>query len=221
MPLASKPTRAADVYDVLKHEIRANLLAPGLQVPEPELALRLGVSRTTVREALIRLAADGLIELVPRRGMRVLPIRAEDMREIYQILTALESEAVSDLAQRRLSRSLLKPLSDATARMRQAVTNNAPEDWAEADDRFHDALLELHGNTRLQAIARALSDQAHRARMLTLRLRDIPAQSTQEHQRIVDAVLAGDSDRARNAYRAHRDRASQELLDILSKLQQL
>lgn len=221
MSAAPKPTRAADVYDVLKDEIRSNLLPPGLQVPEPELSLRLGVSRTTVREALIRLEADGLIKMVPRRGMRVLPIRADDMREIYEILTALESEAVAELARRRLFPSQLKPLCEATARMRQAVADKALEDWAEADDCFHDALLELHGNARLQAFARSLADQAHRARMATLRLRSIPEQSTQEHQVILDALIAGEVEQARNAYRAHRERASKELLDILAKLPQL
>lgn len=61
-----------------------NLLPPGYQAPEPELALRFGVSRTTIREALIRLEAEGLVELIPRRGARVLPIRADDMKEIYR-----------------------------------------------------------------------------------------------------------------------------------------
>lgn len=221
MSIAPKSTRAADVYDVLKHEIRSNALPPGLQVPEPELALRLGVSRTTVREALIRLEADGLIKMIPRRGMRVLPIRAEDMREIYEILTALESEAAADVAARRQTKDALKPLSDATADMRKAVADEALEDWAEADDRFHAALLEIHGNARLQGFARSLSDQVHRARMATLRLRNIPQQSTEEHQVILDALLAGDAAKAREAFRTHRQRASQELLDILTKLPQL
>jgi DNA-binding GntR family transcriptional regulator len=74
-----KSSRVNDAYVQIKAEILSNRLPPGFQAPEPEVALRLGMSRTPVREALIRLEADGLVELIPRRGVRVLPLRAEDM----------------------------------------------------------------------------------------------------------------------------------------------
>ncbi len=221
MTAPAKTTRAEDLYHLLKQEIRNNALPPSHQATEPELALHHGVSRTTVREALIRLEADGLVSLVPRRGARVLPIRAEDMREIYAILTALEAEAVGALARRAPSRQVLQPLTDATEQMQDAVSRGALEDWATADDLFHTSLLDLHGNRRLVGIAQALFDQAHRARMATLRLRDIPRQSTQDHQDILDALLDGAAERAQALLRAHRQRAAAELLDILEKLPQL
>lgn len=216
-----KLTRSEDVYRTLKAEIRSNALAPGYQAPEPELAMRLGVSRTTVREALIRLEADGLVQLIPRRGALVLPIKAEDMREIYEILTALESDVAASLAARKLTAHDLNPLRDAMDRMQDALERKALDDWAEADDQFHSSLLALHGNRRLMAIVQSLSDQAHRARIATLRLRNIPEASTREHKVILDALLAGAPNRAREAYRAHRKRAARELLDILNKLPQL
>ena len=221
MASAAKKTRSEDAYLALKNEILTNKLAPGHHSTEPELALRLGVSRTTIREALIRLEADGLVQLIPRRGARVLPIRAEDMREIYEILTALESEMAAGLAARKLSETDLEPLIVATENMQTALEQNALEDWAKADETFHDALLALHGNSRLSGIVHVLSDQSHRARIATLRLRDIPQQSTREHQDILDALIAGAPDRARQAFRAHRQRASRELLDILEKLTHL
>ena len=97
-PAAPKATRVSDAYDRLKAEILLGRMPPGFQAPEPEIALRLGMSRTPVREALIRLEAEGLVQLIPRRGARVLPVRAEDMREIYAILTALEPEAAAALS---------------------------------------------------------------------------------------------------------------------------
>lgn len=217
----NRQTRVTDAHARLKNEILSNRMPPGFQATEPEIAQRLGMSRTPVREALIRLQAEGLVELVPRRGARVLPIRAEDMREIYEILTALESDAAAALARRRPGAGDLAPLSAATRDMERAMEVGDLDAWAEADDRFHRALLELHGNRRLQNVAQALSDQAHRARIATLRLRDLPKLSTDEHRGILDALKAGDAERARQACRAHRTRAANELLSILEKLPQL
>lgn len=221
MGLAEKTTRSEDVYRTLKNEIRTNVLSPGYQAPEPELAMRLGVSRTTIREALIRLEGDGLVQLIPRRGALVLPIKAEDMREIYEILTSLESDAAAALAARKPSKKDLRHLLEAMEKMQEAVAQNALDAWADADEKFHNAMLALHGNRRLQNFVQSLSDQAHRARIATLRLRNIPEQSTREHKIILDALLAGEPEKAREAFRAHRKRAATELLDILEKLPQL
>lgn len=84
-----KNNRVADAYSQLKSQILSNQLSPGMQVPEPELSLQLGMSRTPVREALIRLQAEGLVELVPRRGLRVLPIKASDSVRFTKSLPCL------------------------------------------------------------------------------------------------------------------------------------
>ena len=86
-------------YRQLRSRIVANVWPPGHQALEQAIALELGMSRTPVREALIRLQKEGLVEVVPRHGMRVLPVSANDMREIYEILTALESMAAELTAQ--------------------------------------------------------------------------------------------------------------------------
>lgn len=217
MAQPGKLTRAIDAYQVLKQEIRTNSLPQGFQSPEPELALRLGVSRTTLREALIRLESEGLIELIPRRGVRVLPLRAEDMKEIYDILILLEPEVAADLASRRLSEEELAPLHDATLRMEAALEQDDLETWAAADDQFHMGLLELHGNRRLMSIIPELWVQMYRARMVTLRLRELPFQSNIEHRSIVNSIRDGDPERARAEFRAHRGRAAHELVSILDR----
>lgn len=217
MGQAEKATRATDAYRALKHQIRWNKLPPGFQSPEPELALRLGVSRTTLREALIRLETEGLIELIPRRGARVLPMRADDMKEVYGILMLLEPEIAADLAARRLSEAELAPLNGAAAQMEEALKEGDLDSWAEADDRLHMGMLELHGNARLMSIISELWDQIYRARMITLRLRDLPFQSNTEHRSILDSIQRGDAEQARQDIRAHRARAARELVAILEK----
>jgi len=181
------------------------------------LADDLGISRTPVREALIRLANEGLVEVIPRHGMRVLPVSPLDMREIYEVLTALESAAAEMLARRKPSDAELKPLVDATRDMARALKANDLDGWAAADERFHQKLVELTGNrTLIDAVAR-LGDRVHRARMFTLRLRPKPVSSTQEHMAMLERVRGGDAAGAVEVNRAHRERASRELLAIFER----
>lgn len=212
---AERKTRVGDAYEQIKDEILTTRMPPGYQAPEPEIALRLGMSRTPVREALIRLEAEGLVELIPRRGARVVPILPEDMAEIYEILTALEPDAAASLAKRRPGEDELQPLVEATEDMEAALADDDLDRWAAADDRFHRTLLRLHGNRRLMDIVTTLFDQAHRARLFTLRLRDKPEQSTREHRFLLDYLKSGDVEAVRDLFRQHRRRAAAELLEIL------
>ena len=173
------------------------------------------MSRTPVREALIKLEAEGLIELVPRHGARVLPLRPDDMAEIYEILTSLEPAAAARLAERSLTAHDLAPLEDATCHMEEALHAEDMEAWAEADDRFHRTLLQIHGNQRLSDFVSALLDQSHRARMVTLQMRQPPVQSTKEHREILKHIASGNPEAARQAFQHHRTRAADELLQIL------
>lgn len=204
-----------EAYGRLKSEIRQNILPPGFQCTEPEFAEHLGMSRTPVREALIRLEADGLVQLIPRRGARVLPVSAEDMEDIYEILTALEPVAAANLARQRPSPATLTPLREAYLAMKQALDANDLDAWADADDLFHRTLLKLHGNERLSAFVSTLFNQAHRARTFTLRMREKPIKSTQEHGEILAALEAGNAELAEQLFREHRGRTKNELLSIL------
>lgn len=218
MEKTAKATRVGDAYTRLREEIRTNRMPPGFQLPEPELALRFGMSRTPIREALIRLEAEGLIELIPRRGVRVLPIQPHDMAEIYEILTSLEPDAAAALAVRGPSEEELTPLVRATEDMEQALENSDLDAWALADEQFHKRLLELHGNQRLFDYVSKLYDQAHRARIVTLRLRPLPVKSTQEHREILTYLRNGEADAVRELFRVHRKRAAGELLKILEQV---
>lgn len=214
-----KSSRVDEAYLQIKQEILRNRLPSGFLITEPELALQLGMSRTPIHEALIRLEGDGLVKMIPRRGVRILPVSAEDMRQIYQILTALEPEAAAMIAESKPQRETLKPLLEATEQMETAIANNDLEAWAAADDRFHRGLMKLCGNDRMNDMVNVLYDQAHRARMFTLRMRELPVRSTRDHREILEDIAAGDSERVRMLFHNHRKRAAGELLAILEKLQ--
>lgn len=202
------------VYQFMRRRILDNVWAPGYQALEQELALELGVSRTPVREALIRLQNEGLVEVIPRRGVRVLPVSAKDMKEIYEILTALECLAAEAVARRKPDEKELRPLIDATDKMDKALVKNDLAAWVLADETFHYALVSLSGNRLLLAAMMGYWDRVHRARMFTLRLRPKPVDSTNEHRALVEHLRAGDFKSSIREIRSHRQRASRELLSI-------
>jgi DNA-binding GntR family transcriptional regulator len=204
-------------YQSIRRRILDNVWAPGYQALEQEIALQLGMSRTPVREALIRLAQESLVEVVPRRGMRVLPVSPNDMKEIFEILTALESMAAELLAARKPSEAELKPLIAATNAMAKALQKNDLDAWATADELFHARLVTMAGNKKLLDAVMSFWDRAHRARMFTLRLRQPPVNSTKEHMALVDRIRQGDAAGAAAVNREHRQRAGRELLVIFEK----
>jgi len=204
-------------YRSIRQRILDNVYPAGFRALEQEFADGLKLSRTPVREALLRLQSEGLLELIPRHGARVLPVSAVDMREIYEVLTALESMAAETVTRRKPTAAELKPLSGASRDMTSALKADDLDAWARADEHFHRQLLELAGNTVLMQTVQQLWDRAHRARMVTLRLRPPPVHSTREHNAIVDAIRAGDPEATARLYRAHRQRASVELLAILER----
>jgi DNA-binding GntR family transcriptional regulator len=206
-----------EAYEQIRRRILDNAWPPGHRALEQEVAMALGMSRTPVREALLRLQADGLVEVIPRHGMRVLPVSPNDMREIYQILTALECMAAELLAARKPTDKALAPLVAASRAMDKALKADDLDAWAAADERFHAHLVELCGNRQLQATALNYWDRAHRARMFTLRLRPKPMNSTKEHMQMVERLRAGDAAGAAAVTRAHRERASRELVAIFEQ----
>jgi DNA-binding GntR family transcriptional regulator len=216
-PLPASSTMAEVAYEKMRSQVMGNLWPPGHQMLEQEVALALGMSRTPVREALLRLESEGLVEVIPRHGVRVLPVSPTDMREIYEILTALECHAARLLAQRCPGDAELAPLFAATEAMDKALAADDLDAWAKADELFHAQLVELAGNRRLQGIVMNHWDRAHRARMFSLRLRPKPANSTREHRDLIAHIRAGDAEAAVNANRAHRERASRELLTIFEQ----
>lgn len=202
-------------YRAIRQRILDNVYPAGHRALEQEYADELGLSRTPVREALLKLAGEGLVEIIPRHGTRVLPVSTADMREIYQMLTALEPMAAELVANKKLPAADLQPLIEASRDMSAALKADNLDAWAEADERYHRQLIALAGNRLLADTVQGLWDRAHRARMVTLRLRPKPMHSTAEHNAIVEAIRAGDARQAARLYRAHRERGSSELLAIL------
>ncbi len=206
---------AEQAYHQLKQQILANVLPAGSQFLEQEIAERLQMSRTPTREAMVRLANEGLVEVRPRHGMRVLPISPKDMSEIYEIITALESSAAGLLAQEGSNKEELSPLIAAVEDMDRALADDDLDAWADADYSFHKHLVDLTGNVRLMGLMSTYRDQVQRVRITTLHLRPRPEKSNEDHRAVVSAILAQDADQAREVHRRHRETAGKILINLL------
>jgi DNA-binding GntR family transcriptional regulator len=206
------------IYERIRKKILDSELAPGSQILEQELAVMLGVSRTPVREAVIRLQNEGLLEIIPRHGVRIVPIAVSDMREIYDVLISLEPRAAELLAARGASPKELRLLEDTCERMTDSLARSAMEEWALADEEFHLTIVQLSSNRRLTDIVLNCWDQVHRARYFTLRLRPHPqpVKSIEEHYEIIEAIRRGDSSAAYEIYRRHRERGLKEQIDVMA-----
>ena len=210
--------RVVSVYGELKRRILANEFAFDAVVSEQELADLLQVSRSPVREALLRLEIDELVAVHPGQGMRVLPISADDMREIFAIVGPLEAQVAAELAQRGLSTHEFAPLRLFTDEMAVALEHDDLFAWAESDDRFHRTLVALSANRRLRRIVSQFWEQSHRVRMFTLARRAKPTQSVKDHDDLLEAILARDPDRARAVHMEHRANSARALGKILSEM---
>lgn len=182
------------VLGALRAAIIGGELAPGSVHSAPELAVRYGVSATPVRESMQLLAQEGAVEVLPNRGFRVASRSARDLAELAEVRALLEVPVVLTLARTLPSVRWqgLRPLAEATV---AAAAGGDRAVYAEADRRFHRALLELSGNDQLVAVA----DDLHRraqwppavARVPAARHGALIADAT-EHSVLLEALIAGD-----------------------------
>jgi DNA-binding GntR family transcriptional regulator len=190
------------VYGVIRERILAGDLPRGARVHQEDIAADLGVSRTPVREALRRLAAEGLIEMRTNRGARVTDLGPDDMEQPYEARLVVEPGAARLAAQRELS----KP----RARMRRAVAaqRRAIPDVARtfaANREFHIALAEASGNAFLLQFIEHLW-VARIGEAIYEHQAETPEQMSQdadEHEQILSAIEAGDARRAESLTRRH------------------
>jgi len=201
----------------LRTKIFDGELAAGSDHLESELAALLNMSRTPVREAVLMLEGQGLLELRPRKGVRILPISPDDMSEIYDVLTELESLAAEQAAKARYPDKELEPLLACITDMENAIGASDLEAWSDGDGRFHQELVRLGGNSRVINIVSMMRDQVRRARRTTLFMRPLPTKSNQDHRLVYNAIKNGEADNARKYHRAHRREAQKIIVGLLHK----
>ena len=204
-------------YRFIKQQITTNEIPAGAQLNHREIAERLGISRTPVREALLLLQREGFVEVAPRQGIRVRPLFLEDIRELFDILAALETLAVGLLTARHPTAEELAPLTEAVKEMKAGLKADDFSVWIEADERFHRALLRLSGNRRLAELGVSYRDRVQRAHVVALKLRARPTKFVEGHADLVELIRRGDVAAARERHYAEWVRAGEELMAAIAR----
>jgi DNA-binding GntR family transcriptional regulator len=190
------------VYTFLRQEVLSNRLPPGTVLQEVALAQSLGVSRGPVREALGRLATEGLVSVRPRRGAIVASLTREEFLEAYEVREALETLAIR-LAVPRMSGDDVAELERLTAEMAERAERDDVDGFFQANAAFHSAFVEASGNRKLKEVYEQLVSQTVRYQMPSLALRGSLKRSIQEHRAILRAVKKRDIDRAAHLLAEH------------------
>lgn len=173
------------------------------------------MSRTPVREALVRLQTEGLLTLIPRRGFNINPIKKHDLKEIYEITETLDGLAV-ELATTKVSEENIAHLKHLIELQQEQLEQNNLYEWSILDDQFHADLISFANNTRLSSVINIHADQLFRARLFTINDRPVPYQSIVEHKAIIACIEAKDKYAARLAMQSHRKRSWGEIVNSLN-----
>jgi DNA-binding GntR family transcriptional regulator len=209
-------TASRRVYQVLRQRIVEMRMLPGERIVERDIAEEFGTSRTPVHEAVLRLADEGLVEVLPRSGTFVGRIPLDALDEAMLVRNALET-AVIEKATRRAGAQGIARLREILARQQAAVTANDLAAFHRSDELFHATLADLSGYPGVWPIIAQVKTQVDRYRQLTLplegRMRDVLA----EHLQVVTALESGDPARAVAAMREHLDHVL-PVLEITRKL---
>jgi DNA-binding GntR family transcriptional regulator len=195
------PARA-QVYAVLRDEIVSAELEPGRQLSENELAGRFGVSRTPVREALVRLRDQRLVDIVPQLGTFVTRINVQAIHDAQFAREALECAAIRLTAQ-RVRPADVATLEAIVARQEQTRDDHDFDAFYVLDDELHRALSDLSGHEVAWSLAQRANGHLNRVRRLSLPVPSYLGEMIEEHRAVVDAVAAGDPDAAEQALRHH------------------
>lgn len=206
---------AERTYLELRQAILKGEFASGERLVSSSLASRLGVSRTPVRAAILRLEADGLVETLDGRSARVRALTAADVEQAYDVAEGLEGVLVVRLAS-RASDEQVEQITEVAAEMEAAAVADDRHAWVEADERFHRLLAQIGQNPLLESMMTRVNNVIGRIRFLSLHLYPEGAKlSAQEHKSVADALRNRDGELARNVHQAHWARVRETNIVLL------
>lgn len=192
------------VFNTLRQAILKGELEPGERLMEIQLAERLGVSRTPIREAIRKLELEGLVLMVPRKGAEVAKISEKSLRDVLEVRRSLEELAI-ELACQRMTEDDIEELEKAQKAFAEAVACKDVMLMAEADEAYHDIIYKGTCNNRLVQILNNLREQMYRYRLEYIKDADKRQILLIEHDNILKAMKARHVAEAKAAMREHID----------------
>jgi DNA-binding GntR family transcriptional regulator len=208
-------SREEEVYLKLEEEILGGQLKRGDALTEMSLSARLGVSRTPVRAALHRLAEEGLVEISPNRGAVVVGVTVDDLIDTYKIRIRLEGLA-SAMAAARMTDEEKAKLRESVELSEYYVAKGNAEKLKELDTEFHNIIYRASGNRMLSRILSELHRNIKAYRKLSMTVPGRVEKTAEEHREILNAILAGDGERADTLTRMHVERAMENMVAAMN-----
>ncbi|BBY83157.1 GntR family transcriptional regulator [Mycolicibacterium pulveris] len=205
-PPKAASARASVVEHVVQHVrngVRLGRYAPGQRLPEVDMTRELGISRGPLREAMARLAAEGVVEMEPHRGAMIKRLTEADLRELYDVREALEGQAAALAAKQVAAGMDAKALSDELRRLEVAKQVDDIATYMSENIAFHDLVVNLSGNRLLTSLVEQLHTNTFRVQLLNLIPPDGRDTSIRQHTEITKAILAGQHEEAEAAMRHH------------------
>jgi DNA-binding GntR family transcriptional regulator len=202
--------RDEDGYHQLREAIVRGELAPNQRLIEAEMSTAFKLPRAAVRTALVRLEHEGLVERERHRGARVRLVSEEEAVEILQCRAALEGVAARQAAH-KITPAGADELRSVLERQHAALEAQDLLNASDVNALLHAKIVELSGHATAQRLIRSLNSQMVRFQFRTILIPGRPGQSHAEHTAIVDAVIAGDADKAERAMRKHLDNVAHAL----------
>jgi DNA-binding GntR family transcriptional regulator len=187
---------AADVAAALRRQIVSRELPPGAKLREIDLAARLGTSRSRVREALVALEERGLVERVPNRGAVVARLEAEQAADLYDVREVLEGLCARLATLRGPKARWAKALKAFRGPLARLVDRGELDAYVDAYEAFHAEMVAAAGNPILAAILASICDRTQSVVRRTILVPGRAAVGLRQHQRMLEAMAAGDADRA-------------------------
>jgi len=206
--------QAADrAYGYAKARILDGRYSGGELLSEGAIAVEVGVSRTPVREAFVRLQTEGLLHLYPKRGALVVPVSPDEVEHVMDTRLLVERQAIERVIRREIR--VTESITLAIEIQDELAGAGAVDQFVEADREFHRILVAAAGNPILLALHDSLRDRQSRMGVAAI-ARDAGrlAEILDEHRQLVDAVLQRDVDRARSVIDRHLDRTLSLLLPV-------
>ncbi len=218
-PIAMPAPLTARALQALREDILAARLAPGETLSEAATASRLGLGKAPVRAALARLAEEGLVQPVPRRGWVVSLVTVRDIHEVFDLRLLLEPEAARRAARHphaRMGAEALARLDAVCAAGYRPEEAETALGFLEANRAFHVAVAELSGNARLARQVGRLLDESTRMLVLGLRRRDRSGEMAHEHRALIAALVAGEATQAAGLMQAQVAASRAMVLEALT-----
>lgn len=202
------------VFNTLRQAILRGELKPGERLMEIQLANKLGVSRTPIREAIRKLELEGLVLMIPRKGAEVAEITEKSLRDVLEVRRALEELAVQ-LVCEKITEEEIEELKAAAREFENVLKDGDITKIAEADVRFHDVIYMAIDNQKLIQLLNNLREQMYRFRVEYLKREEVRPQLLAEHEEIIATIERREKDTATKVVCEHIDNQVEAVIDII------